>query len=580
MQFIFNKMEKYKKKVIGLLIFKVIGTLTDLAIPYLTAYMIDQLIPTSSKDDITKIILLGILMLLVVLFGWFFNMKANRMAEYVAAYTVRDIRYELFSKIETLSAKQVDELTQTSLISRMTTDTYNIYSAVGSIQRLGVRAPILFIGGIVVSFFLDWVLALIMVAMIPFIMYFSLRTSKMGRPLYTDIQVKVDKLIRTLRENITGARVVKALSMVEHENYKFDLNNKEVVESELKATKSMSKIRPLVDVIMNLGLVVVLIIGAYRVFNSQTKVGEILAFVTYFTIILNATMSLTRVFIQMSKATASSLRIIEVLDFKTDMKNGNMEVFEVNETPHIEFSHVYFSYNQKGDHLEDINFKLYKGQTLGILGATGSGKTTIINLIMRFYDPYQGEIKMFGKNLKDLDLSALRKSIGLVLQTDLILSDTIYENIQFSRKDILPEDIELAKTIAQANFIDEMPEKNYEKMTQRGTNISGGQKQRLLIARAVAGKPKLLILDDASSALDYQTDMNMRLSLKEHLSETTKIIVAQRISSIKEADLILVIEDGKIIASGTHETLEQTSEQYQNIIKHQLGGELNESTNH
>lgn len=574
MKFILEKMKNYAGKVTESLIFKVIGTLADLALPLLTAYLIDKLLPVVTDSETHRIIILGLIMLVVALIGWTFNVRANRLAEYVAAYSVRDTRNELFKKINELSASQIDDITSSSLISRMTTDTYNIYTAIGTIQRLGVRAPILFVGGIAASFFLDWVLALIMVALVPFIMYFTLVNSKKGRPLYAKIQYRVDQLIRTLRENITGARVVKALSMVDHENQRFHKDNSLVIQEELKATISMSKIRPIVDFIMNIGLVIVLVVGAYRVYDNQTEVGEILAFVTYFTIILNATMSLTRVFIRLSRASASAERIEEVLNLEVEEDTGKNPVEEDISQPHIAFNNVSFSYNQTANHLENIDFKLYKGQTLGILGATGAGKTTIINLLMRFYEPKTGNIEVYGKDAKTINKKKLRESIGVVLQNDLVLSETIYENIQFNRNHIDLETVEFAKTIAQATFIDEMPLKHYEKMAQRGSNISGGQKQRLLIARAVAGKPDLLILDDASSALDYQTDMLMRQALNQELKETTKIIVAQRISSIKDANLILLIDNGQIIASGTHESLTESSSDYQAIIKHQLGGEV------
>lgn len=574
MKFILEKMKNYAGKVTESLIFKVIGTLADLALPLLTAYLIDKLLPVVTDSETHRIIILGLIMLVVALIGWTFNVRANRLAEYVAAYSVRDTRNELFKKINELSASQIDDITSSSLISRMTTDTYNIYTAIGTIQRLGVRAPLLFVGGIAASFFLDWVLALIMVALVPFIMYFTLVNSKKGRPLYAKIQYRVDQLIRTLRENITGARVVKALSMVDHENQRFHKDNSLVIQEELKATISMSKIRPIVDFIMNIGLVIVLVVGAYRVYDNQTEVGEILAFVTYFTIILNATMSLTRVFIRLSRASASAERIEEVLNLEVEEDTGKNPVEEDISQPHIAFNNVSFSYNQTANHLENIDFKLYKGQTLGILGATGAGKTTIINLLMRFYEPKTGNIEVYGKDAKTINKKKLRESIGVVLQNDLVLSETIYENIQFNRNHIDLETVEFAKTIAQATFIDEMPLKHYEKMAQRGSNISGGQKQRLLIARAVAGKPDLLILDDASSALDYQTDMLMRQALNQELKETTKIIVAQRISSIKDANLILLIDNGQIIASGTHESLTESSSDYQAIIKHQLGGEV------
>jgi ATP-binding cassette subfamily B protein len=335
----------------------------------------------------------------------------------------------------------------------------------------------------------------------------------------------------------------------------------------------MARINPMMRAVMNLGLVIVLVFGAFRVNIGMTEKGQIMAFVTYFTIILNAMMSITRVFVLSSRATASGERIYEVINMPEDLKDGYDEVKEDLSKPHIEFDDVSFSYNQKEANLEDVSFKLNKGQTLGIIGATGSGKTTIINLLMRFYDVDKGHIKIYDKDVRDLKQNDLRKRIGVVFQNDLIFADSIYGNIQFNRNKIGDEDIELATRVAQADFIYEKEEKHETKMAQKGMNLSGGQKQRVLIARAVAGHPDIMILDDASSALDYQTDLNMRKSLKKELIDTTMIIIAQRISSLKDSDLILLIDDGKIVAKGTHDELMKSSKLYQEIAEYQLGGD-------
>lgn len=571
MKYILSHLKLYSLRIILLMIVKIIGTVADLVLPFLLAYMIDDLIHQVDTTNYDSLLYLGVIMFLIAVVGCLFNMAANRSAEYVASYAVSDIRNELFHKIEYLSAPQVDSITTTSLISRMTTDTYNIFSFIGMVQRLGVRAPILLVGGIIMSFFLDPILALIMVAMLPLIGYITYRTTKKGQPLYKDIQKQVDQVIRTLRENITGARVVRALSMTNYEKQRFDKENLKAVEKELKATMTMAKIRPFVDIIMNIGLVIVLVVGAYRIATNHTRPGDIIALVTYFTLISNAMMSVTRIFIQTSRATASSARIKEVLDFETvDLESGDDLIVNKN-LPHLVFDQVSFSYHDDANQLENISFELYKGQTLGIIGATGSGKTTLINLLLKFYKPQKGNIKVYGQDINDIKTKALRRHMGLVLQNDLIFSETIYENIHFSRENILPEDVEFASNIAQANFIRTMPDGYKHYLSQRGTNISGGQRQRVLIARALAGKPDLLILDDASSALDYQTDMKLRQAIKKHLEKTTKVIIAQRISSVKDADLIILIEDGKITASGKHEDLMTTSSQYRLLSSYQLG---------
>jgi len=571
MLFIFKKMGKYKGQVTYSLVMKALGTGADLLLPFILAYMLDELLLEVSVGDYWLLIYTGLLMLGIAFLGLVFNILANRSAEKVSSLTVRDVRSELFYKTETLNAEQVDQITTSSLISRLTSDTYNIFQMVGSLQRLGIRAPMLLVGGIIMAAFLDPVLTLVMVAMLPFMTIIVYQYSKRGQPLYKDIQKQVDEIIRVLRENITGVRVVRALSMTDYEQQRFDIENKKAVDKELTATITMNKIRPFISLIMNIGLIVVLIFGAYRVANGYTKVGQILALITYFTLILNSTASLTRIFIRMSRAGASAGRIVEVLKLETTIVDGNKPL-EINPSlPHLEFDNVTFSYHGKESHLENISFKLNRGQTLGIIGATGSGKTTIINLIMRFYDPQQGTIKVFGEDIKTLKRDELRRHIGLVLQNDSVFSDTIHENISFSRPHVDLNQVKLAKEIAQADFIDQMPEQYDHEIAQRGTNISGGQRQRLLIARAVASNPELLILDDASSALDYQTDKNLRFAIAKHLKNTTKIIVAQRISSIKDADLILVIDNGRIINQGTHDELAKSSEIYQILVKHQLG---------
>lgn len=576
MYMILRLVKPYWKKLTISLSFKSIGALADLFLPWIIAYMIDTEIPKLRADNETSLqslYLLGALMVIIAFLGLYLNVAANRRAEMIAAMSVKDLRHDLFEKIEGLSARQVDHLTRPSLISRMTTDTYNMYNATASMQRLGVRAPVLLIGGILMSLLLDPILTLIMVAMLPLILIIVYVFSKRGIPLYKKTQGFVDQYIRKLREYITGSRVVRALSMHNHEMNAFDEANKNTVDAELAAQITMAKINPMMNAVMNIGLVVVLVIGAYRLSLGHTEKGQIMAFVTYFTIILNAMMSITRVFVLASRATASADRIQEVLDMPIDIKDGLLPYIERKDVPHITFDHVYFSYNEKEHNVEDITFTLNQGQSLGIIGATGSGKTTLINLLMRFYDVSSGSIKIYDTDIRDLKANDLRKRIGVVFQNDVIFADSIFGNIQFNRRDISDRDIELATEVAQADFIYEKEDDFKYQMAQKGMNLSGGQKQRLLIARAVAGKPDILVFDDASSALDYQTDKNMRQSIKKSFSKTTKIIIAQRISSIKDSDHILLIDEGKIVASGTHDELMKSSKIYKEIAFYQLGGE-------
>lgn len=576
MRMILRLVKPYWRMLTISLTFKSVGALADLFLPWIIAYMIDTTIPNLKADNatsLTSLYLLGGIMVLIAFVGLYLNVAANRKAEMIAAITVKGLRHDLFEKIEKLSARQVDQITRPSLISRMTTDTYNMYNATATMQRMGVRAPVLLLGGILMSLLLDPVLTLIMVAMLPLIIVIVFFYSKKGIPLYAQTQKYVDKLVRKLREYIFGARVVRALSMSEHEKEKFDEANLNTVNAEQKATITMSKINPMMQSVMNIGLVLVLVAGAYRIDQGKTEIGQIIAFVTYFTIILGAMMSITRIFVVSSRATASANRIDEVLNMPDDMTDGYDTIKIDPQKPIIEFKNVSFSYNQNESNLKDISFKLYKGQTLGIIGATGSGKTTIINLLMRFYDPDQGSILFYGQDIRNLKQNDLRRRIGVVFQNDLIFADTIFGNIQFNRDIVTNEDIETATRVAQAEFIYDKENEMEHQMAQKGMNLSGGQKQRVLIARAVAGKPDIMVLDDASSALDYQTDMKMRLALRKEMKETTMIIIAQRISSLKDSDLILLVEEGQILAAGTHQELMDTCQMYQEIAYYQLGGE-------
>ncbi len=572
MRLIFTHLKDYKIRLIVSLLLKSLAAFADLLIPFLIAYMIDKQIPNIT-NNYTPLYLNGVLMVLIALLGWIMNVIANRMSEYTAAKIAETVRKEMFKSILDLSQSQVDTISKPSLISRMTTDTYNIYRAAAIIQRLGIRAPILLLGGIILSFTLDPILTLVLIIMLPPVTWIVYYGSKKGIPLYAKNQALMDQLIRKLREFITGSRVVRALSMHEYEMSSFSAINKESNEAELYANKVMALINPVMTIVMNIGLVVVLILGAIRLTNNQTEIGAILAFITYFTIILNAMMGITRIFVLSSRASASSNRIFEVNELKDDMIEGNFlyETHLKDQVPHIVFDHVSFSYLGVTNQLEDISLTIYHGQSLGIIGPTGSGKTTLVKLLNRFYDPQHGHIFIYGKDIKDYQKKSLREEIATVLQHDMIFHDTIAYNISLDH--YVAPDPKAIET-AQADFIYDKPLQLEEVLTTHGNNVSGGQKQRILISRALHAQTDLLILDDATSALDYQTEQRFREGLDLHYKDTTKIIVAQRIAAIKSCDLILFMEHGKISASGTHDELMQTCPSYKMIAEHQLGGEV------
>lgn len=556
--------------IVGLLI-KTIGTLIELALPYILSYILDDLVPNDGR--LSMIILWGGIMILCALLALLCNVKANRMASKVARDCTRKIRHDLFYQTITLSGKQLDYFTIPSLEARITTDTYNVQNFIGRIQRLGVRAPLLLMGGLVVTLIMDAYLSLVMIAILPIIFIVVLFISLKGVKLYASVQDSVDGMVRVVREDTQGIRVIKALSKVEKEQQRYDKVNKKLINAEKKASFAMGFVNPIMSLLMNLGITFVVLIGAYRVMNRQTEPGKIVAFTQYFTMISTATLSITRIFMMYTKSSASASRIAEVMNTVKDLEIASLDIYPLVENDdYIVFDNVSFSYNQTKDNLKNISFRLSKGQTLGIIGATGSGKTTLVHLLMRFYDVNKGAIRIGGKDIRTIPEKDLHTLFGIVMQNDFLFSDTILENIRFGRE-ISQDDIEKAIQISQAyDFIMSFPEGLNHVLSQKATNISGGQKQRLLIARALANHPEILILDDSSSALDYKTDANLRKAILQNLKDTTSIIVTQRVSSVMNADLIIVLEEGEIIGMGNHQDLLNTCEAYKEISESQIGG--------
>lgn len=550
------------------LFLKFTGTMAELFLPYILSYMIDEVVPLGSSG---RILVCGVLMLLAAVIAVVFNVAANRMASGTARDFTRSLRHDLFNKTMRLSCRQIDEFTIPSLIARLTTDSYNLHQTVNSMQRIGIRAPILLVGSLIIMIAMDPALALIMVAALPFmgalIFYFSRR----GIPLYKAQQDAVDDLVRTVRENFSGVRVIKALSKADYEKQRYDTVNKELVRRESKASITMSITNPLMSLLMNLALTGVILYGAFRVHNGTSLPGTLLAFTSYFITVLNALMSITRVFTNLAKGIASGGRITKVLNAPVDLL-PSVDLPGVDTDQHIIFEDVSFSYTPGGrDHLQNISFSLGQGQTLGIIGETGSGKTTLISLLMRFYDTREGRILINGKDVRSIDPDELHRMFGVALQNDFLMATSIEDNLRFGR-DLERAELELAAKDAQAwEFIQALDDGLDHDLDTRGVNFSGGQKQRMLIARALAGRPDILILDDSSSALDYKTDAELRKAIKRDYQGVTTIVVAQRVSSIAHSDLILVMEQGCCIGAGTHEQLLQSCDAYKEIYLSQMG---------
>lgn len=548
------------------MLIKLISAGLELMIPYLMEIILDEIIPIRNT---AKIFLFGGFMLLCAFGCLTTNILANRMSAVSAGRITLAIRHDLFARLENLSARQLDSLTVSSAESRLTSDTYNINQLLARLQRVGVRAPILLLGGIAMTLSMEPVLALILVLMLPVIGLIVYYVTQKSIPLYTRQQSVLDKTVRVVQENITGIRVIKALSKTEYEKERFDKINSELTEIDQKAGIITSITNPAATLILNLGLTLVVVCGAFRVNSGACAPGVIVAFLQYFTMILNAMLGVTRIFVMWAKGEASACRVADVLAAPEDMLVQPLQTKE-KDAAHIEFRDVSFSYSGSGSNLEHVSFRLEHGQTLGILGATGSGKSTLLNLIMRLYDPDSGTVLIDGHDVRTIPYEQLRKKFGIVFQNDFVAEGTIKDNICFFRN-VDESKLVKAANDAQAEFIKDRDGGMNAEVMVRGNNLSGGQKQRLLIARALAADPEILILDDASSALDYQTDANLRRALNQNHRNTTTVVVAQRISSLRSADLILVLSNGKVIGSGTHQSLMKNCDAYRIIAQAQMG---------
>ena len=563
---------------------KLLGAVLELLIPYFMEIILDDVVPTGDR---TPIFLYGGLMLLCAAGCLAANVGANRMSAISSGKITRKIRYDLFEKLEHLSARQMDELTVSSAESRLTSDTYNINQLLARMQRLGIRAPILLLGGVVMMLGMDSVLSLILIFMLPLIGIVVYVVTKKSVPLYKKEQDVLDRVVRVLQENITGIRVIKALSKTDFEKERFENVNSELTRIDQKAGMITAATNPSTSLILNLGLTFVVLIGAYRVNSGNCQSGVIIAFLQYFVMILNAMLGITRIFVMWSKGEASAHRVADVLEYPEDLtvtdteSAFNMEklsainnISNTSNRPapaHIEFRDVTFSYTGIGANIDHLSFQLKHGESLGILGETGSGKSTVLNLLMRFYDPQEGSVLIDGQDIRSIPYDELRSKFGIAFQNDFIMEGTIEDNISFFRSMEESAVIAAAEDAQAAEFIATRENGLKADVAVRGNNLSGGQKQRLLISRALASHPNILLLDDASSALDYRTDALLRKALHDNYSDTTMIVVAQRISSIKNCTHILVLSDGKTIGYGSHEELMASCEEYRSIARSQMG---------
>ncbi|MDE6922099.1 MAG: ABC transporter ATP-binding protein/permease [Oscillospiraceae bacterium] len=581
MRLIARAMGRYKGAVALCVVVKLFATLSELMLPYILEHIIDTVAP---RGDLPLAVFWGALMFAAALVCRQLNVAANRRGVRNAHNVSYDIRQALFQKTASLSGSQFDAFGLPSLISRMTSDSYNVQSAAQQLQTLCVRAPMLLIGGVAVTLVMDASLALVLVAMLPVLVAVVLAVSARGLPMYRRVQHKLDGVVRIMRENITGIRVVKALSKTQYEKARFRRANDEMAASDIAAGTVMAIPSPFMQLCLNGGLTLVVLIGAGRVNDGTLEPGVILAFLTYFNMIAMGVMGLSRIFMTMSRAMASADRIDQVLQTPPDQR-----VLSPGEakTPagggFLRFEDVSFSYGE-GDGsaagfageerekaLSGISFFLERGESLGIIGPTGCGKSTVVSLLMRFYDASEGGVFVDGRDVRAYEPDALRRKFGVCFQNDMVFQDSLRANVDFGR-DVGEQALRAAVEAAQAaEYIDELADGLDHQADIKGANLSGGQKQRLLVARALAASPDILILDDSSSALDYKTDAAMRRAIARHCAGSALIMVAQRVSSVMGMTRILVMDNGRCLGCGTHEELLKTCPAYLETYRIQMG---------
>ena len=569
MKFILSYMKKTWLFILITMVIKFIGTFLELLIPYVLEYIIDSVAPRKSLE---MVITWGSVMVILAVLCRFFNKTANQRAVKSARDNIYRLRQDLFEKTIYLSSDNIDHITLPSLISRLTSDSYNVLSFMQSSQTLGVRAPILLLGGFIVTFSMDRGLASILAIMAPLIIAIVVFISRKGIPLYSTVQKKLDDVVRIMRENISGIRVVKALGKENVESVRFEKADKEMEKSEIKAGFTMALPMTIVKLFMNIGLVLVVLIGAVRVSKGTMKPGVILAFLSYFQMIMMGVLTLNRFFLMMSKANASAERIKDTISsVSTLVKVDSEEDAEIRGKGYVVFDDVSFSYEGTTRAISNVSFALNRGKTLGIIGGTGSGKSTIINLMMRFYDPNSGRIYIDGKDIRSYELPELRKHFGVVFQNDFIFHDTIASNIKIGR-DISDDSMKKAAENAMASeFIGSYEDGYQHQAAIHGSSFSGGQRQRLLIARALSGSSPIIVLDDSSSALDYHTDSLVRRNILTSHKESSLVIVAERVSAVMNCDEILFLHGGEIIGRGKHDHLMETCPEYREIYETQMG---------
>lgn len=563
---------KYRKPFFLALSVLILETLGDLIQPIIMSKIVDTGI---KNGDINYVLKLGGLMLLLTFVGLLFASTRNIISTKASQGFGADLREDLYIKIQRFSLDNVNEFQDASLITRLTNDVNHMQNFSHGMMRVFVKAPVMGIGAIIMSFILNPKMGFILLALVPIVGIITYFNFKLSYPLFKKMQKALDKVNGIMGEYLAGIRVVKAFNRFDYEEERFEKVNENLKNTTLKGMRTIAIFGPLISLCVNMGVVLVLWFGGYSVNMGNMEAGKIMALINYLTQLLFALVMMSRILNMFIRAKASAERVGEVFAAENTIVEMDKPISNVEIKEKIEFENVYFQYKGHCQPiLEDINFSLEKGETLGIIGSTGSGKSTLINLIPRFYDPIKGSIKIDGIDIKDMKIEELRDKIAMVPQKTLLFTGTIKDNIKWGNELATDEEIIEAAKIAEAHsFITSFKEGYNTYLGQGGVNLSGGQKQRISIARALIKKPSILILDDSTSAVDMITERKIREGLKRYSKDTTVILIAQRITSIMDADRILVMDKGRIVNKGNHNELMNTSEIYQDIYYSQIGKE-------
>ncbi|OPX46453.1 putative ABC transporter ATP-binding protein [Ruminiclostridium hungatei] len=567
-------LKPYMKQVTLGPAFKLLEAILELLIPFMMAKLIDNGVKANNS---TFILQMGGLMLLTAIIGAGSAFVCQYYASVASQGFGTTMRNLLFKKIQGFTYSEIDRIGTPSLINRITSDVNQLQFAVAMLIRLVIRVPFLCIGGLVMAIIISPRLSLILLVIMPVFAVFLYLVMSKSVPLFKTVQRRLDTLSTVIRENLSGARVVRAFARLDKERERFKKSNKEYADNSIRVVRISALLNPVTTVVINFGIAAILWFGGFQVYEGNMTQGEIIAYINYVNMILSALIVLANLVVTFTKAAASAVRVNELLDIRPSIEDPDKyEELLPAGSPEpsfaIEFKNVSFSYdNSSGENvLQNISFKVLKGQVAGIIGSTGSGKTTLINLIARFYDATEGRVSIGGKDVKAVKQAELRNKIGMVPQKSVLFTGTIEDNLKWGKPDATFDQMLEAAKIAQAyEFIMKKPEGFAAEITQGGRNLSGGQKQRLAIARALIKKPEILILDDSSSALDYATDAALRREMKDRLAGMTAVIVTQRVAAIRNADIIIVMEEGEIVGMGSNEELLESCPVYKELYSSQ-----------